>query len=314
MAGRVFRLDERVKDISLGCCLAAAALAGLVARAGGLEPVPLWPEAAPGETGELGEERDLTTAKDHLVAGRPVIRWGNVAKPTLTVYPAPRDRATGAAVVICPGGGYHILAMDLEGTEVAEWLNSIGVTAVLLKYRVPARKGRERHDAPLQDAQRALSLTRHRAAEWGVDPARIGILGFSAGAHLSAAASTRFEARHYPVADEADKVSCRPDFTVLIYPAYLTVKDQGDRLAPELTVTSNTPPTLLIQTQDDSVRVETSLFYYLALKRAGVRAEMHLYASGGHGYGLRPTSETVTTWPRRAEEWLRGLGLLERRP
>lgn len=276
------------------------------------EPIRLWPGAAPGETNQLGEEKDLTKPTDHRVAGRPVIRLGNVSQPTITVYPAPADKATGAAVIVCPGGGYHILAMDLEGTEVVEWLNSIGVTGVLLKYRVPARPGRPRYEAPLQDAQRAVSLVRHRAEQWGIDPHRIGLLGFSAGAHLSAVASCRFDQRAYQPVDAADQVSCRPDFAVLIYPAYLTVAAEGDKLAPELTVSSNTPPTFLVQTQDDPIRVECSLFYYLALKKAGVPVEMHLYPSGGHGYGLRPSSYTVSTWPQRAEQWLRALGVLDR--
>jgi acetyl esterase/lipase len=184
------------------------------------------------------------------------------------------------------------------------------VTAVLLKYRVPVRAGQERYLAPLQDAQRALSLTRQHAKEWGIDPQRIGIMGFSAGAHLSAVTSTRFEQRAYQPLGDADKASCRPDFTMLIYPAYLTVKTNGDKIAPELTVTSNTPPTFLVQTQDDSVRVESSVFYYLALKNAKVPVEMHLYPTGGHGYGLRATEKAVTTWPQRAEQWLRGLGML----
>jgi len=255
----------------------------------------------------------MTKEKDDQVAGKRVIRLGNVSQPTLTVYPAPPEKATGAAMIVCPGGGYHILAMDLEGTEVAEWLNSIGVTAVLVKYRVPARKGQERYLAPQQDAQRALSLTRQRAKEWGLNPQRIGIMGFSAGAHLSAVTSTRYDKRAYEPIDDADKESCRPDFTMLIYPAYLTVKTNGDKIAPELTITSNTPPTFLIQTQDDGVRVESSVFYYLALKNAKVPVEMHLYPSGGHGYGLRATEKAVTTWPQRAEQWLRGLGVLEKK-
>jgi len=255
----------------------------------------------------------MTKPTDHLVAGRPVIRLGNVSQPTITVYPAPADKATGAAVIVCPGGGYHILAMDLEGTEVIEWLNSIGVTGVLLKYRVPARPGRPRYEPPLQDAQRAISLVRARAGEWGIDPHRIGLMGFSAGAHLSAVASCRFDQRAYTPVDAADQVSCRPDFVLLIYPAYLTVPQEGDKLAPELTVSSNTPPTFLVQTEDDNIRVECSLFYYLALKKARVPVEMHLYPSGGHGYGLRPSPHTVSTWPQRAEQWLRALGLLDRR-
>lgn len=276
------------------------------------EPMALWPQAAPGEKGDIGEEKDLTKPNEGQVAGRRLIRLGNVSKPTLTLYKAPRDKDTGAAVLICPGGGYTILAMDLEGTEVAEWLNSIGVSAAVLKYRVPARKGRERYDAPLQDAQRALGLMRHRAADLGLNPQRLGVMGFSAGAHLSAVLSCNYQKRTYEPVDAADQVSCRPDFTMLIYPAYLTVQKEGDRIAPELKITSETPPAFLLQTQDDGIRVECSVFYYLALKQAKVPVEMHLYPSGGHGYGLRPTAQAVTTWPQRAEQWLRGLGALER--
>jgi acetyl esterase/lipase len=277
------------------------------------EAVVLWPQGAPGKKGDLGEEKDTTQPKDNLVAGQPVIRLGNVSKPTLTVYSPLRRKNTGAAVIVCPGGGYHILAMDLEGTEVAEWLNSIGVTAVLLKYRVPARKDRQRYEAPLEDAQRAMGLVRQNAASWGINPERIGIMGFSAGAHLSAVLSCNCAQRGYAPIDAADRVSCRPDFTMLIYPAYLTLPKEGDKIAPELNVTSNMPPTFLVQTQDDSVRTETSVFYYLALKNAKVPAELHLYPSGGHGYGLRSTEQAVTTWPQRAEQWMRGLGLLERK-
>lgn len=277
------------------------------------EPMLLWPQGAPGGKDDLGEEKDTTQPKDGLVAGQPVIRLGNVSKPTLTVYSPPRRKNTGAAVIVCPGGGYHILAMDLEGTEVAEWLNSIGVTAILLKYRVPARKDRQQYEAPLEDAQRAMGLVRQNAASWGINPERIGIMGFSAGAHLAAVLSCNYAQRGYAPIDDADRVSCRPDFSMLIYPAYLTMPKEGDKIAPELNLTSNTPPTFLVQTQDDSVRAETSVFYYLALKNAKVSVEMHLYPSGGHGYGLRPSEKAVTTWPQRAEQWMRGLGLLERK-
>lgn len=275
------------------------------------EPIALWPKGAPGENGNIGEEKDTSGPKGALVAGKTVIRLGNVSQPTLTLYPAPKDKNTGAAVVVCPGGGYNILALDLEGTEICEWLNSIGVSAALLKYRVPARKGGPRYAAPLQDAQRALGLVRASAGEWGIDPKRIGIMGFSAGGHLSAAASTNYAERTYPAVDAADKVSCRPDFTMLIYPAYLTVQKENDAIAPELKVTKETPPTLLVQTEDDPIRAETSLFYYVALKQAKVPAELHIYPVGGHGYGLRPTEKVVTTWPKRAEEWLKAQGLLE---
>ena len=233
--------------------------------------------------------------------------------PTITLFPAPADKATGTAVIVCPGGGYNILAWNKEGTEVCEWLNSIGVTGVLLKYRVPKRAGLEKHAPMLQDAQRAIGLVRHRAKEFGINPERIGIMGFSAGGHLSAAASNNFKERTYPSVDEADKVSCRPDFALLIYPAYLAVKEQKrPACTARSTVTANTPPTFLTMTQDDGVRVECALFYYLALKNAKVPAEMHLYPTGGHGYGLRPSEHAVSTWPQRAADWMRVRGLLTR--
>ncbi|MCX8157997.1 MAG: alpha/beta hydrolase [Verrucomicrobiae bacterium] len=273
--------------------------------------LPLWPNQPPGETETYGEERDTTNEKGGLVAGRRVMRLAPVSRPTLTFYPAPAERNTRTTILVCPGGAYHILAWDLEGTEVAEWLNSIGVNAVLLKYRVPIRKNRERWEAPLEDAQRAMGLVRARAREWNLDPERLGVLGFSAGGHLCALLSCRHASRHYAPVDEADKLSCRPDFTVLVYPAYLTVPKENDAIAPELTISSNLPPTFLVQTQDDGVRVENSVYYYLALKKAGVPAELHLYPRGGHGYGLRPTDNPVTHWPRRVEEWLRASGWLK---
>jgi acetyl esterase/lipase len=280
------------------------------ARAAGEQLSFLWPGQAPGEKGDIGAEGDTTKPGDNQVAGLPVVRIGNVSKPSITVYPASKDKANGAAVIICPGGGYHILAWDLEGTEVAEWLNQIGVTAVILKYRVPARKDRTRFDAPLQDLQRAMGLVRSRAAEWGIDPARIGVMGFSAGAHLSAALSCNFEKRTYPVVDAADNASCRPDFVMLIYPGYLVEKGTTN-LPPELRLSAKVAPTFIAQTQDDSVPVEGSLFYYAGLKQAKVPAEMHLFAKGGHGYGLRPTDQPVTGWPKLAEAWMRNLGMLK---
>lgn len=275
-------------------------------------PIPLWPEdAVPGETQPLPPESDLNQPSDGLIAGRPIIRLGNVSTPTLTVYSPDPAKNTGAAILVFPGGGYHILAMDLEGTEVCEWLNSIGVTGVLVKYRVPRRANLPRHAAALQDAQRAMSLVRHRAQEWHIDPDRIGALGFSAGAHLSAALAANHADLTYPKIDAADAARRRPDFLVLLYPGSLTLRDQNDAVAPEVAVTPDTPPTFLAMTQDDRVRPETALFYYLALKNAGVPAELHLYPKGGHGYGLRPNPElTVTTWPARVEDWMRVNGWL----
>lgn len=284
-----------------------------VSRAAG-PAIPLWPKTAPGAQGDMAPERDNTGPNDALVGGRKVIRLGNVSVPTLTFYRPSKTKDTGAAVLVFPGGGYSILALDLEGTEVCEWLNSIGVTAILVKYRVAARPvqtgGQPKWAAPLQDAQRALGMVRKRAGELGLDPKRIGVLGFSAGGHLAAAASTNFDRRTYDAVDEADAVPCRPDFSLLIYPAYLTVKEDGDKIAPELKITRETPPAFLVQAEDDGVRVENSLFYYAALRNAKVPAEMHLYPAGGHGYGLRTSANLVTTWPKRAEEWLRSLGVL----
>jgi acetyl esterase/lipase len=289
----------------------ALVLITLAAVSRGADPaIPLWPKTAPGEKGDIGPERDTTEKNAALVGERRVIRLGNVSVPTLTVYRPSKVKDTGAAVLVFPGGGYSILALDLEGTEACEWLNSIGVTGILVKYRVPARAGQAKWAAPLQDAQRALGMVRKRAAELRFDPKRIGVLGFSAGGHLAAAVSTNFDRRTYDAVDEADAVLCRPDFSLLIYPAYLTVKEDGDKVAPELKVTGETPPTFLVQAEDDGVRVENSLFYYAALRNAHVPAEMHLYPAGGHGYGLRPSANLVTTWPKRAEEWLRSLGVL----
>ena len=298
--------------------LGPAFLAALMLAMGGLhcpavEPsvvLPLWPGTAPGEKDSVGEEQDQTKPADNLIAGKKLIRLGNVSKPTIALYQPAAEKRNGTTVVVCPGGGYHILAMDLEGTEVCEWLNSIGVSAVLLKYRVPERSGLEKHAAAFQDAQRALGLVRHHATEWGLNPNRIGILCFSAGGHLAALASNRCDPRSYPAIDAADSISCRPDFTVLIYPAYLTIKEDNDRVSPDLNLTTNTPPCFIAMAQDDPIRVETALFYAAGLKKLNVPFELHIYPTGGHGYGLRPTKDLVTTWPQRATDWMRNCGLL----
>lgn len=266
--------------------------------------VPIWPAGVPDAKPTAGPEADLTTSKDALVAGKPVIRLGNVATPTMTVY-SPKGHNTGAAVVVFPGGGYRILAIDLEGTEVCDWFTSNGISCVLLKYRVPDSGPYPKSAAALEDAQRTLGLVRLHAAEWHIDPHRIGVLGFSAGAHLAAALSTHFDHRLYQPVDAADQLSCRPDFTVLLYPAYLVLPNQNFAPNPDIQVTSETPPTFLLQTEDDRVaHVESSLTYYAALKRANVPAEMHLYTKGVHGYGLRRTALPVTGWPQLLEIWL----------
>lgn len=271
--------------------------------------LPLWPHGAPGAQPNPAPEVDATTAKDNLVAGKPVIRLGNVSSPTLTVY-APKNKNSGAAVVVFPGGGYRILAIDLEGTEVCDWLNSVGVTCILVKYRVPDSGPYPKSPAALQDAQRALGIVRAHASEWHIDTNRIGVLGFSAGAHLAAALSTHFEQRLYDPLDDADKLSCRPDFAVIIYPGYLALAEQNFAPNADIQVTDKTPPSFVLQAEDDPVHVENAVVYFMALKKAGVPAELHIYAQGRHGYGLRRTPLPVTTWPQSVETWLHTIKVL----
>jgi acetyl esterase/lipase len=293
--------------------------ASLLAQGPAWQPAPgqaaleLWPHGAPGAAANSAAELDTTTARDNLVAGKPVIRLGNVSVPTLTVYP-PKVKNTGAAVLVFPGGAYHILAFDLEGTEVCEWLNSVGITCVLLKYRVPDSGPYPKSSAALQDAQRALGIVRSHNSEWHIDQNRIGVLGFSAGAHLAAALSTHFEQRLYDPIDGADQISCRPDFAVIIYPGYLALAEQNFAPNPEIHVTSQTPPTFVLQAEDDPVHVENSTVYFLALKNAKVPAEMHIFANGGHGYGLRGTELPVTAWPKLVETWLRTIQVVAAAP
>ncbi len=271
--------------------------------------MPLWPGVAPGAPTSAPSERDMTAATDNLIAGRPLIRLGNVSTPTLTVY-RPTGANSGAAVVVFPGGGYRILAIDLEGTEVCEWLNGIGVTCVLVKYRVPNSGPFPASPAALQDAQRAMGVVRQHATEWGIDPARVGVLGFSAGGHLTAALSTHLDSRLYPRVDAADDLSCRPDFAVMVYPAYLALPDKQMAPNPEIAPTKEAPPTFIVQAQDDPVHVENATNYFLQLKQAGVAAELHIYAEGGHGYGLRRTALPVTRWPEAVQEWLQTTRML----
>jgi acetyl esterase/lipase len=262
-----------------------------------------------------------TTGMKSLVAGKPWIAVSNVSKPTMTVY-SPIGMNTGVAVVVFPGGGYKELAIDLEGTEVCDWLTAKGITCVLLKYRVPfsgqywdERLEREvdpKAPMALEDAQRTLGLVRFHAAEWHIDPHKIGVLGFSAGGHMVAAMSTHFAQRLYPAVDAADKESCRPDFAIALYPGHLSLAENSFGLNPDIDafITRQTPPTFLLQDEDDDVdRVEDSLSYYAALKKAGVPVEMHLYAQGGHGFGLRRTKLPVTGWPRLVETWLGTIGM-----
>jgi acetyl esterase/lipase len=279
--------------------------------------VPIWPGAAPDAQPVAGPEYATTTTKqEDIIAGRPFVYVEQVSRPTITVY-SPPGKNTGAAVVVFPGGGYWDLAIDLEGTEVCDWLTPKGISCVVLKYRVPG-DGLEPRSGPyprspmaLEDAQRTMGLVRFHATEWHIDPGKIGVLGFSAGGHLVAAISTNFEKRLYPMIDAADKESCRPDFAVALYPGHLWIGSEKWELNPSVPVTNQTPPTFLLQAENDNVdTVKNSLVYYIALKKAGVPAEMHLYAEGKHAFGLRPTELPITRWPELVETWLRALGML----
>lgn len=266
----------------------------------------LWPDGAPGETGQIPPEEAITS-------GEPAVtRIHNVSDPTIQLHLASKGKANGCAVVVCPGGAYNILAYDKEGTEVADWLNSLGVTAVVLKYRVPRRDKQQPHTAPLQDVQRAIRMTRASAESWQIDPDRIGVLGFSAGGHLTVMAGTHWGEKTYEAIDEADRSSCRPDFLVPIYPAYLGDPDDPDRLSPLVNVTKDMPPTFIAITYDDKDRAIFAALLFVALKKAGIPAELHVYAKGGHGYGLRPSDNPVSNWPKRCEAWLRVSGFLDR--
>lgn len=261
--------------------------------------IDLWPGKAPGEVKELGPE-ELRPPQTKQRAD--VKRLTNVSQPTLTLFQPPEGQRNGAAVVVCPGGGYSILAWDLEGTEVAQWLNSIGVTALVLKYRVPRRDGDTDNKLPLMDAQRAMSLVRSKASELSIDAQRIGILGFSAGGNLAAGACLKYGARQYDKVDAVDGVSCRPDFGVLVYPAYLV--DSDGSLKPEYQPTKETPPMFFAHALDDRVTPDSSIAMTRALKSVGVPAELHVYDGGGHGFGLRQSEFPCHTWPARCAEWL----------
>lgn len=269
--------------------------------------IPIWPGAAPGEPANLPPEHNVPNG--HLVAGRPYVRLTDVSTPTITLYKATGDN-TRAAVLVFPGGGYQVVSMDLEGTEVCQWLNSIGVNCVLLKYRVPGTGPYPKSPAALEDAQRAMGLVREHAAEWGIDPNRVGVMGFSAGAYLAAALGNYYEKRLYAPVDAADRLSCRPDFAVVIYPGYLALAEQGFAPNPDMQPIAKTPPTFLAQAEDDPVHVENSIVYFLQLKKAGVPAELHVYTHGGHGYGLRETGMPISHWPELVQTWLHTIGVL----
>jgi acetyl esterase/lipase len=297
--------------------VAALCLAAALPAADGPTVVDVWPGKAPDEPGGIGAEKvvpspKLERKKVEVTESTRMIT--NVTHPTLTVYRAPKEKDTGTAAIVCPGGGYWNLYWELEGEEVAAWLNSIGVTGIVLKYRVPRRPGEVEADPamrPLQDAQRAVSLVRSRAKEWGLAPDRIGIMGFSAGGHLAVATATRFAKRTYDVVDDVDKISCRPDFAVPVYPGYLKAKDK-DELAPGLSIPKDAPPMFLVHGGDDIVSdPEHSVVLYRALKRAGVPAELHVYADSTHDFGVRKVNRPCDDWTRACAAWLKHRELLK---
>ena len=260
--------------------------------------IDVWPGKPPGETKEIGPEEFRPPQPKQRA---DVQRLTNVSRPTLTLFQPPEANRNGATVVICPGGGYSILAWDLEGTEVAEWLNSLGVTALVLKYRVPRRDGDTVNALPLMDAQRAMSLVRSKSSELGIDPSRIGILGFSAGGNVAVGACIKHAARAYDKVDAVDEVAARPDFAILVYPAYLV--DANGVLKPEFQPTKESPPMFFAHAMNDNVTPDSSIALARALKAIGVPAELHIYDSGGHGFGLRKSEFPCHTWPARCAEW-----------
>ncbi len=279
----------------------------------------LWPGTPPGPLPQTqGEERDLTKPEDKLIAGRRIIKLGHVSTPQMQVHLPPKEKANGGAVLVCPGGGFSILAWDLEGTEIAEWLNTLGFAAVVVKYRVPTgmlEKGVDesgmstvRALGPLMDAQRAVSLTRAHAKEWGIDPTRIGIMGFSAGGETAGLCTLHGDKRAYAKMDSVDEQSCAPNFALLIYPGGFVDKETG-ALKTHLKVTKDTAPVFFVMAEDDHVDCDNCTVLFNALKHASVPAELHIYTHGGHGYGLRPTDLPVTRWSARAAEWLQDMGL-----
>jgi acetyl esterase/lipase len=271
------------------------------------QAILLWPNGNPEASKIIGPEYDPTTAATRIVSGKVTIRVTNVSHPSMAVYLAPPAKNTGAAGVVFPGGGYDHLAYNIEGTEVCEWLNSIGVNCVVVKYRVPEKGRYPENTEDLEDAQQAMRITRAHAAAWAIDPHRIGVIGFSAGGNLAALLSTHpeFQGRTVP----PSTIEARPDFQMLIYPGGL--RDASGKISSNFQPSSAVPPTFLVQAEDDkAAHVETSIVYYQALKDAGVPAEMHLFALGGHGFGLRPTDLPISYWPALAETWLHTIHVL----
>lgn len=309
---------------AISTALLAAATAGCLAAApgvrgaGGAAPAPvpltlrLWPGTPPGQAHAHGTGTAIERPPDPVRGA--ITRITDVGDPTLTLYRPAGASGRTPAVLVFPGGGYQHLATDIEGTDVCDWLNDSGIACALVRYRVPQPSDSTRYLEPLQDAQRAMGLVRLHAGEWGIDPGRVGVIGFSAGGHVAAVMSNHFARRAYAPLDSADALSSRPDFAMLVYPAYLVRAKDDARLSPLVEPSAATPPTFLAQALDDPVGPENSASYAMALDRAGVPAELHLYATGGHGYGMRrQAGEVAEAWPALALRWLEKRGVLAAR-
>jgi len=272
------------------------------------DTIKIWPGKAP------DEPAGIESRKAKAVTGADgVIRIPYVDTPELIHFSADPKLATGTCVIVCPGGGYGKLAWNKEGTEIAQWLNTLGVDAVALKYRVPRRDREKPHPWPLQDLQRSIRIVRSKAAQWKIDPKRIGVMGFSAGGHLAVMSASYQDQDSYKSIDATDKLDVRPNFMVLIYPAYLgNAKKDSGKLDPLVKVNGQTPPTFIAITHDDADRGLFAALYYAELRRNRVAAELHIYSKGGHGYGLRPSANPVSSWPLRLEDWLRASDWLKR--
>ncbi len=300
-----------IVSLILAICLTGSAVAADTPQV-----VQLWPGKAPEEPGNIGPEKvhmSKPVDRKQVEITEPTRLITNVTNPTLTIYRPAKDKDTGTAVLICPGGGYWDLYWQIEGEEVATWLNSLGVTGIILKYRVPRRpdeiKG-EPARRPLQDAQRAVSLVRSKAKEWGIDPERIGMVGFSAGGHLAIATATSFDKRTYSPIDAIDKISCRPNFAILAYSGYLKPKDK-DELSPGLHIPGGTPPIFLVHGGEDIVSPPAhSVIMYQALKRAGIPAELHIYTGAAHDFGVRKSDQPCSNWTEDCARWMKQIGML----
>jgi acetyl esterase/lipase len=307
--------------VSLALFSAVFSLPAFVATAQAQQiTVPLWPHVTPEPPQTTEPEADITKPTDRFISGRRTARLTNITAPSLTVF-SPHDRNTGAAVLVFPGGGYQVLAWDGEGLDTCHWLNSIGVTCVLVKYRVPQPLGEAGHYpadfADLEDAQQAMRLTRASAADWHIDPTHIGVMGFSAGANLAVLLCAHPNDDHVastPAASEVDtRISARADFAIIVYPAYLAAPPDNTQLFPAYAPNEFTPATFLIQAENDRGYGKNALVYYSALMDAHIPAELHYFATGGHGFGMHPPNAPEEHWPHLAEDWLRTIGILPER-